>query len=47
MDWFGIIKRHYDAGRYTVNNVATFVIGNKITTLQYEEITGETYGASE
>jgi len=44
MDWYAIVKRHYDAGRYNNENVATFVVGNKITTGQYETITGEAYG---
>jgi len=44
MNWFATVKRHYDAGRYNNNNVATFVIGNKLTVEQYEEITGEVYG---
>lgn len=43
MDWYATVKRHYDAGRYTNANVATFVVGNKITSEQYEEITGEIY----
>ncbi|MCA0754897.1 XkdX family protein [Paenibacillus sp. N4] len=45
MDWYATVKRHYDADRYTDANVATFVIGNKITPEQYETITGQVYGA--
>lgn len=46
MDWFATVKRHYDAGRYTKGNVSTFVVGSKITTEQYELITGEVYGSA-
>lgn len=45
MDWFTIIKRHYDAGRYDNAAVAVFVAAGKITEAQYQEITGETYAA--
>lgn len=45
MDWFTVVKRHYDAGRYNNDNVATFVIGNKITPEQYKIITGLDYEA--
>jgi len=43
MDWFTIIKRHYDAGRYDNQAVAVFVSSGKITEQQYQEITGEAY----
>lgn len=46
MDWYTIVKRHYDAGRYINDNVAVFVSGNKISPEQYEQITGEAYQAS-
>jgi len=46
MDWFATVKRHYDAGRYNNDNVAVFVVGNKITPQQYEVITGVSYGAA-
>ncbi|MHA7963518.1 XkdX family protein [Paenibacillus sp. CAU 1782] len=46
MDWFGIVKRHYDAGRYNDEQVAVFVAGNKITTEQYQQITGTEYGSA-
>ena len=40
---FKIVKRYYDKGIYTKENVATFVKAKKITPEQYEEITGEVY----
>lgn len=46
MDWFATIKRHYDAGRYTNAQVTVFVVGNKITDAQYEQITGQVYEGS-
>lgn len=45
MDWYTIVKRHYDANRYTNANVAVFVVAIKITEAQYEQITGEVYSA--
>jgi len=46
VDWFTIVKRHYDAGRYDAADVAVFVRAGKITAQQYEQITGEPYEAS-
>ncbi|WP_082198188.1 XkdX family protein [Bacillus sp. FJAT-26390] len=43
MDWFTLVKRYYDNDRYNKDNVAVFVQANKITDVQYEEITGETF----
>ena len=43
MDWFEKIKRYYDNGRYTKDEVKKFVEFNKITEEQYKEITGEDY----
>jgi len=43
LDWFAIVKRHYDAGRYNAADVAIFVQANKITPEQYEMITGDPY----
>lgn len=40
---FKIVKRYYDKGIYTKENVATFVRAGKITAEQYEQITGEEY----
>lgn len=45
MDWFTIIKRHYDAGRYDKADVAKFVAAGKITAVQYADITGDAYAA--
>jgi uncharacterized XkdX family phage protein len=43
MDWFGMIKRYYDAGFWSKEQVAQAVSLSKITAAQYEEITGITY----
>lgn len=43
MDWFKFVKDNYDAGNYTKENVAVFVVKGKITAAQYQEITGEEY----
>ena len=40
---FKIVKRYYDKGIYTKENVAMFVSAGKITADQYKEITGEDY----
>jgi uncharacterized XkdX family phage protein len=40
---YKIVKRYYDKGIYTKENVATFVRAGKITAEQYKEITGDTY----
>lgn len=40
---YKIVKRYYDKGNYTKENVATFVKAGKITANEYEQITGETY----
>ena len=46
MDWYAIVKRHYDAGRYTPEQVAVFVSAGKITPEQYKTITGSEYPGS-
>lgn len=40
---FKIVKRYYDKGIYSKNDVKTFVKANKLTSQQYKEITGEDY----
>ncbi len=40
---FKIVKRYYDKGIYTKENVAVFVRAGKISTDQYTEITGDEY----
>ena len=40
---YKIVKRYYDKGIYTKEDVAVFVKAGKITAEQYEEITGEEY----
>lgn len=40
---FKIVKRYYDRGIYTKENVAAFVQAGKLTGEQYEEIVGEVY----
>ena len=38
------VKKYYDRGFYTKEQVADFVKKGKLTAEQYEEITGEPYG---
>ena len=40
---FNIIKRYYDRGIYSKENVAVFVASGKITMGQFREITGTEY----
>lgn len=40
---FKIIKRFYDRGIYSSEDVGVFVASGKITAKQYEEITGKKY----
>lgn len=40
---FNIVKRFYDKGIYTSENVAMFVKSGKITPEQYKKITGIDY----
>ena len=40
---FKIVKRYYDKGIYSKEDVAVFVKAGKITPEQYREITGEDY----
>lgn len=40
---FDKIKKYYDRGFYTAEQVADFVKRGKLTKSQYEEITGEKY----
>ena len=42
---FEQIKKYYDLGLYTKEQVAMFVEKGKITPEEYEEITGEPYEA--
>jgi len=46
VDWYAIVKRHYDAGRYNDAQVAVFVTAGKITPEQYQAITGTEYQGS-
>lgn len=40
---FEKVKRFYDMGLYSAENVAVFVEKGKLTPAQFEEITGEKY----
>lgn len=40
---FNIVKRYYDKGIYSNEDVKKFVLAGKITPEQYKEITGEEY----
>lgn len=43
MNWYEKIKRYFDMGKYTVEQVKVFVQTNKITTEEFTKITGESY----
>jgi len=43
VDWYTIVKRHYDAGRYSKEDVAVFVAAGFITADQFKAITGDDY----
>lgn len=45
--WFRSIKRYYDMGIYTKEQVALFVVKGRITEAEYEEIVGEPLEATE
>lgn len=38
-----VIKRYYDMGIYTKENVKVFVVASKITVEEYQLITGDEY----
>lgn len=40
---FKIVKRYYDKGIYTKDDVRKFVLAGKITEEDYETITGDTF----
>lgn len=40
---YKVVKRYYDLGIYSKENVAMFVKAGKITEEQYKTITGEDY----
>ena len=40
---FQIVKRYYDKGIYSKEDVGKFVSAGKITDVQYYEITGSVY----
>ena len=40
---YKIVKRYYDKGIYTAEDVAKFVEAGKLTPEEYEKITGQTY----
>jgi uncharacterized XkdX family phage protein len=39
MDWYALVKRYFDSGLYTGEQVQIFVTSKKITAEQAEEIT--------
>ena len=41
MDYYDIVTRYYKAGYYDNEDVKVFVTRGKISTEQYQEITGE------
>lgn len=43
MTWFERIRKFYNEGLWSINQVRDGVLYNKITTSQYKDITGEDY----
>ena len=43
MDWLKICTDYFNAGFYDINSLKSFVIKEKITETQYQEITGIPY----
>ena len=41
--WFSRVKRFYDSGLWTKEQVKDAVAVGKITSVEYEDITGEVY----
>lgn len=46
INWFDLLSRYYAQGIYTSDDLKVFVVGNKISTTQYETITGIPYVAA-
>lgn len=40
---YKIVKRYYDKGIYSKEDVAKFVLAGKLTAEEYKQITGEEY----
>ncbi len=38
-----VVKRYYDTGKYSKDDVKKFVKAGKLTAAEYKEITGEEY----
>jgi len=45
MDWLKIVTSYYKAGYYTPEQVEIFVVKEKITASQFQQITGQVYVA--
>lgn len=45
MDWFKTVSNFYTSGFYTNDQVKVFVTKSKITSDQYQQITGQAYTA--
>ena len=43
--WFDSVKRYYDMGLYTDEQMKMFVKANMITAEEYKEITNKAYAA--
>ena len=46
MDWYSRIKRFFDRGLWTIEQVREAVTYNKLTETEFKEITGEEYEAN-
>lgn len=43
LNWYKTIKKYYDLGKYTLDQMRVFVEVGKITEEEFEEITGIPY----
>lgn len=41
--WYNSVKRYYDMGFYTKDNVKVFVVAGMVTDEDYKKITGDVY----
>lgn len=46
MEWYPKIKRFFDGGYWTKEMVADAVVNEKITEIEYKEITGQDYATT-
>lgn len=43
MNWFNKVKKYYDKGIYSIEDVRVFVLSKKITAEDFKKITGQEF----